>query len=253
MSDVNGLQDKSVDSLEESFEVPDKYKGKTVAEIAKMHMDAEAKASRLGNEVGTLRQMADELLGLKQAKQMATQTEQRKPITTDEILENPDEALERAIEDHPDVHKTKEEIQRLRAEISLTKFEREHPSYQDDLQNPEFVEWVKSNKVRVALGVAANGGDYEAANSLWSLWDERNSELKESKAKEKELRKKQEKLGTLESGGTTGLETDRVYSRQDFIDVQIKAASGDPSAQAKWRDPAFQAERLKAYAEKRVR
>lgn len=253
MSDVTGLQTNQTDSLEESFEVPEKYRGKSVQDVIKMHMEAEKERSRLGNEVGTLRQMADELLGLKQAKQMATQTEQRKPITTDEILENPEEALERAIEDHPDVHRTKEEIQRLRAEVSLAKFEREHPNYQQDLENPEFVEWIKSNKVRVALGVAANNGDYDAANSLWSLWDERNTELKETKAREKELRKKQEKLGTLESGGTSGLETDRVYSRQDFMEIQMKAMAGDPGAQAKWRDPAFQAERLKAYAEKRVR
>ncbi len=247
-NDVN-LQ---TDQLEESFELPTKYKGKSAAEIAKMHMEAEAEKSRLGNEVGTLRSMADRLLGLEQERTKTTRAE-RKPVTTDDILTNPDEAIERAIEEHPEIKTLREEVQQSRIMAAQARFEKDHPKYLEDLQNPEFVDWVKRNKVRTALGVAANGGDYDAAGSLWSLWEEHNNGVKESRAEKEAARKKAERLGTLEGGGTSGLESDKIYSRADLMDLRMKALNGDPTAKAKWNDPAFQAEYQKAYAEKRVR
>lgn len=249
MSD--NVQDRN-DQLENSFEVPTKYKGKSVEDVVKMHMEAEKRVSQLGNEVGTLKQMADRLLGLEHARQVNTRDE-RKPITTEEILEDPNQALEKAIEQHSGVASTKEELQRLRFEVAQSKFERAFPNYEQDLNNPDFVDWVKNSKIRTALGVAANSGDYDAANSLWELWEERNTDLKEVQAKKKELRKQQEKLGTLEGPSTSGLESEKIYSREEMIALKQKVVSGDPAARAKFNDPAFQAEYIKAYADKRVK
>ncbi len=247
-NDVN-LQ---TEQLEESLELPAKYKGKTAAEIAQMHMAAEAEKSRLGNEVGTLRSMADKLLGLEQERSKTTR-EQRKPVTTDDILTNPDEAIERAIQEHPELETLRREVAESKLIAAQARFEKAHPNYNEDLQNPEFVEWVKRNKVRTALGIAANSGDYDAASSLWSLWDEHNTDVKEARAEREAARKKAEKLGTLEGGGTSGLESDKIYSRADLMTLRMKALNGDPEAKNKWNDPAFQAEYQKAYAEKRVR
>lgn len=251
MSD-NNLQDDVADQLEQSFEVPEKYKGKTTEDVIRMHMEAEKERSRLGNEVGTLRSMADQLMGLQQAKTEQTRKE-RKPITTDELLTNPDESIERALADNPVLAKTQEHIKRLELSLAQSQFEREFPEYMDDLGNPEFANWIKTNKVRTALGVAANSGDYEAASSLWSLWKERQSDLESTKQTKKELRKKEERLGTLEGSGTQGMQQDKVYKRLDFMELQRKALSGDPEAKAKWNDPNFQQERLRAYADKRVK
>lgn len=240
------------DQLEQSFELPAKYQGKTAAEIAKMHMDAEAEKSRLGNEVGSLRQMADKLLGLEQERTKATRVE-RKPVTTDDILTNPDETLEKAIEEHPVVRSLTEKLTQAQIGMAQSRFERDHPKYTEDLQDPEFVDWVKKSKIRTALAVSANNGDYESASSLWDLWDERQSDLKETKAERQKAKAKAEKLGTLEAGGTSGLETDRVYSRADFMALHQKALNGDPVAKAKWNDPAYQAERIRAYKDNRVK
>jgi len=249
MSNANMQTD---DDLEGNL-LPEKYKGKSAAEIAKMHMEAEAEKSRLGNEVGTLRQMADRFLGLEQERIKGTNRVERKPITADDLLTDPDEAIERAIEEHPVVQKLRSEVATARVSAAQASFEREYPDYEKDLNNSEFVDWVKRNKVRSALGAAANEGNYDAASSLWSLWDEHQSDVKEAKTQKESLRKQQEKLGTLEGGGSTGLESDKIYSRSDFQALHLKALSGDPIAKAKWNDPTFQAERLKAYADKRVK
>lgn len=251
MSDIDSQIDSN-DALEDTFEVPEKYKGKNVNDVIKMHMEAEKERSRLGNEVGTLRSMADQLLGLQREKTQ-TPREPRKPITVDELLANPEESLEKAIQENPEVTATKQELQRMRLEVAQSKFERDFPSYQEDIADPAFGEWIKANKARNALGISANSGDYEAASALWSMWEERKQDLAEIKTKKKELTKKAEKLGTLEGSGVTGLETEKIYSRVDLMELNRKALAGDPEAKAKWNDPTFQAERLKAYAEKRVR
>lgn len=253
MSNPNDLQASVEDQLEESFELPAKFKDKSTEDVVKMYTDLERDRSRLANEVGTLRQMADQLLGLQQERGQATTRVERKPVTTDDLLQNPEEALERAIQDNPEISATKQELSRLRAQMAQTSFEREYPTWQDDLSNPEFVDWIKGNKVRTALGIASNNGDYDAAASLWGLWQERQAESATIKSKKKELAKKAEKLGTLEGSGTTGLESDKIYSRVDMMELNRKALAGDPEAKAKWNDPTFQAERLKAYAEKRVK
>lgn len=240
------------DDLEGQFVVPEKYKGKGINDVITMHMEAEKERSRLGNEVGTLRQMADQLLGLQQENLKMTR-EQRKPITADDLLSNTEESLERAILENGAVTSTKEELQKLRVEVAQSKFERAFPTYQEDLSNPEFAEWIKTNKVRTALGIAANSGDYDAASSLWGLWQERQSDVADIKTRKKELTKKAEKMGTLEGSGTSGLESEKIYSRTDLMELNRKALSGDPEARAKWNDPNFQKERLQAYADKRVK
>lgn len=249
---IDDVQDRVADDLESSFEVPDKYKGKSVNDLVKMHMETEKDRSRLGNEVHTLRTLSDQLLGLQHTREDKPRKE-TKPITADELLTNPEEAIERAVQSNPEVTQTKEELQRLRAEIAQTKFEKSFPNYTKDIENPEFAEWVKGNRVRTALGVAANSGDYGAAESLWSLWAERQEELKADKAKQKEIRQKQEKLGLLEGSGATGNESDKILKRSDLMELHRKALNGDPAAKAKWNDPTFQAERLRAYVEKRVK
>jgi hypothetical protein len=246
----NNLQ--TDDGLEDSFELPEKYRGKSAQDVAKMHMDAEKEKSRLANELGTLRSLSDQLLGLQQAKTVATR-EQRKPLTADDLLNSPEESLEKAIGDNPEVAQTRQELVQLRTAVAQSKFERQYPDYNEDLQNPEFVDWVKSNKVRTQLGMAANQGNYDAASDLWQLWDERQSDLREVKTQKLANRKQAEKLGTLEGSGTSGLESEKIYSRSDMMLLQQRALSGDSVAKAKWNDPTFQAERLRAYADKRVK
>lgn len=247
---IDSLQ--TSDDLEGTFEVPDKYKGKEATDLVKMHMDLEKDRSRLANEVGTLRQMADQLLGLQRTRD-ETLREARKPITTDDLLNNPEESLETAISANPEVAALRQESQILRKEVAQSKFEREFPDWQSDVNDTGFADWVKGNKVRQQLGINAQSGDYDSASSLWGLWKERKSDLAQISQTKNDLKKKAEKFGTLEGSGTSGLESDKIYSRVEMMDLHRRAIAGDPASKAKWNDPVFQAERMLAYEQKRVK
>jgi len=233
-------------------ELPEKYRGKSLEDVAKMHMEAERDRSRIANELGAARQIADQLLGLERNKQDVPRHE-RKPVTTDELLTNPDDVLERAVSDSPTVSKTLERVDRLERDLSQREFELTYPNYKKDIEDPEFADWIKSNKVRTALGTAANNGNYEAATSLWSLWEEKKQDLAAAKELSKTKKRQQEKDGILEGASTRGGDVEKTYSRADFIDLQRRAIAGDPTAKAKWNDPAFQRAREAAYAGGRVK
>ncbi len=54
--------EQTIEQAEQKPEVPEKYRGKTVEEIVKMHQDTERNLSRQGQELGEVRKLADELL-----------------------------------------------------------------------------------------------------------------------------------------------------------------------------------------------
>lgn len=244
------------DNLEHNLEddLPEKYRGKTAAEIARMHMEAEREKSRLANEVGQFRTVADDLLGLqRELREDKTRQAKKEPISADELFENPDDALERAVSANATVAETRAEVAALRRQVAQTRFEKDYPEYQKDITDPAFGDWVKANKIRAALGVAANNGDYEAASNLWSLWSERSQDLEEIETKKKEIRRKQERAGILEGSTVSGGDTEKTYSRADMMALHQRAMAGDPVARAKWNDPGYQAQRTAAYAEGRVK
>jgi len=245
------------DSLEQNLEddLPEKYRGKSAAEIARMHMEAEKEKSRLANEVGQFRTVADDLLGLQRElrEDKTRQQAKKEPITSDELFANPDDALERAVSANPTVSETRAEVAALRRQVAQTRFEKDYPDYHKDINDPAFGDWVKSNKIRAALGISANNGDYDAASNLWSLWAERNQDLEEIETKKKEIRRKQERAGVLEGSTVSGGDTEKTYSRADMMALHQRAMAGDPVARAKWNDPSYQALRTAAYAEGRVK
>ena len=74
ISDINETSvDKPLESIEESTpepeakesneeELPDKYKGKSTAEIVRMHQEAEKLLGRQSSEVGELRKVVDDYI-----------------------------------------------------------------------------------------------------------------------------------------------------------------------------------------------
>jgi len=248
MSEIDS-QDQN-DQIEN--ELPEKYRGKSVEDVAKMHMEAERDRSRIANELGAARQIADQLLGLERARP-DTPRKERQPVTTDELLTNPDDVLERAVADSPTVSKALERVDRLERDLTQREFELNYPNYKKDIEDPAFAEWIKANKVRTALGTAANSGNYEAATSLWSLWEEKKQDMKQVKEADKTKKRQQEKDGILEGASSRGGDIEKEYSRADFMMLHRKAIAGDPVSKAKWNDPNFQRLREKAYAEGRVK
>lgn len=233
--------------------IPDKYKGKSVEDIIQMHQNAEQLASRQGAELGQMRKYADALIDLKKP---TTQTkEEHKPITVDVLLNDPEKALHSAVNSSELVKRTADaeaRVTRLESNLAERTFVSNHPSFAEDMVDPSFKEWMTKNPVRASLGQAASQANYEAANNLWSMWEE-HKELTGAKDDTKTQRKPKSVPSTVKSSPAENNTGQRIYSRAKIMELRMKVQQGDPSSLARWNDPTFQENLNKAYAEERVR
>ena len=81
-------QPKSVPVSDATASLPEKYRGKSVEDIVKMHQEAEKLVDRQATEVGEVRKLADELL----KSQLYKKPEVEQPVEVD-FFENPQAGL----------------------------------------------------------------------------------------------------------------------------------------------------------------
>lgn len=233
--------------------IPEKYRGKTLEEVIAMNEELVRKASRLGNEVGQLRQFRQTAeLELQKSKPV-----EKKEVNVDALLENPAEAVETVIGQSRQIRELTEKVESISGGQARKQFETSHPNYEQDLQNEEFIEWAMKNPVRKALATAADRYDFVAANQLWSMWQERQDLVKETedtkKAQAKAVKEKKLRDGTLESGTGNSTETKKIFSRREIRDLKTRALLGDRKASDIVNDPEWQAQTMQAYIDKRAR
>lgn len=246
-------QETEVDKLEQELEaeIPEKYRGKSTKDLIEMHAKTEKDLSRLGQEVGQLRKQV--VLERPQEKKEPA----KKEVNVDDLLENPEDAVNTLVNQNPVVRKINSTVEDLERDLSRRSFETKHPEYIKDVKDEKFLEWVNGNPVRRALADSADKWDFQAADALWDMWDERKSviaEVEETKAKQKADKKKADlKAGTLESGNGTPTESTKIWSRSEIIELKRQALLGDRKAQAIVSNPKWQAEVMSAYAEKRAK
>jgi len=228
--------------------IPDKYKGKSVFDLIDMHQNAERKISEQGNDLAEQRRLSDQILGLKKENVKI-------PVTTDDLLSNPDAALEKAISGS-DVaarqQQTADRLQVLEKSIGQREFERSFPRFMDDVNNPEFRTWVGSNRARQALLAELNNSyNFDAGTSLWEMWKEKQN-APSPQTNSQNRRETIRNASTVRSGPSEG-NSKTIFSRAKLLALQERAVRGDREAQIKWNDSEFQKEYQQAYADGRVK
>lgn len=224
--------------------IPEKYKGKSTAEIVRMHQEAEKLLGKQSGEVGELRSVVDSYI----QTQLDTTPEQ--PTTSEDedidFFSDPDKAVERAIRNHPSIKKAEETTLNNQRTNAMSQLQSRHPDMEQIVQDGKFVEWIKTSKIRTQLFAQADRQyDYEAADELFTNWKERQGVVAQTVAAEKDTRKAAVKAAS--TGSTKGNGEQRakkVYRRSDII----KLMKTDPD-----RYMALSDEITLAYAEKRVR
>lgn len=230
---------------EEADDLPDKYKGKTPAEIAKMHQEAEKLLGRQSSEVGELRKIVDDFV----KTQLATQETATKKVEEDDEVDffvDPQKAVQRAIDNHPKLREAEQVSTDMKKAKALAELQALHPDYGDVIGNAEFGEWVAKSKVRLKLFEQADQGyDTDAADELISTWKERQQYTQNIVANEKQERKRQVKSASTGSAQGSGEAPSRkIYRRSDII----KLMQRDPDRYMQMAD-----EISLAYAEGRVK
>ena len=224
-------------------EVPEKYKGKSTAEIVRMHQEAEKLLGKQSSEVGELRKVVDDYIQTQLSAQETQVTNSDEEI---DFFSDPDKAVARAIENHPKIKEAEQISNQYRQSTAMNKLQSKHPDMSEILQDEKFVNWIKDSKIRQQLFAQADKQyDYEAADELFTLWKERQQVVKQTAVNEKNERKRAVKsASTGNARGSGEKRGKKVYRRADII----KLMRTDPE-----RYQALSNEIMQAYAEGRVR
>ena len=225
-----------------SNDIPDKYRGKELSDIIKMHQEAEKLIGKQAQEVGEVRKLADELIKQNLAGKSQPIKEEEPEV---DFFENPQAAVRKTVDNHPDVLAARQAGQEFKKMQIQQKLAAEHPDFTQIVQDQDFANWVKSSPIRIGLYAKADGEfDYDSANELLSTY----KQLKGVKAKQttdagETQRKSNLKAATVDVGGS-GESGKRVYRRADLIRLKMT----DPN-----RYDALSDEIMQAYQEGRVK
>lgn len=234
------------ESQAEESDLPDKYRGKSAAELAEMHSNLERLMGKQSQEVGELRKAFDNMV---QQSLAAKQAEATPEAEVDDIdfYADPKAAFEKMMANHPTIKTAQEVAIQMRKQESLSALQAAHPDMKEIVTDEKFQEWVGKSKIRTQLFQDADRNyNYEAANELFDLWKDRQSVVRKTAEVEKVAQKQELKKAATGSARSNpeGQSSRKIYRRRDIIDLMNK----DPK-----RYEALQPEIMKAYSEGRVR
>jgi hypothetical protein len=240
------VQEPVVDSFEQDVkeeppeEVPEKYRGKSINDIVKMHQEAEKLIGRQGSEVGELRHIVDDFI------RSQTVTPQEATVEDIDYFTDPQKAVQSQIDSHPAIQQARNAAIAMQRAETLGKLKQEHPDYIEVVNDPSFAEWVQGSRVRAELFARADQGfDFDSANELLTNWKERKELGRKMTDVSAVDRKQQLKAATTSISGSSDEGVGKkIYRRADII----KLMQTDPE-----RYDAMQNEIMAAYREGRVK
>lgn len=241
--------------LPDDEKIPPKLRGKTVAEVAEMYRNLESAHGRQGHELGQLRSMTDRLLDLKRETDLRANTPpSRVEVKSQDLLENPTEVIDRVVQARIKALESEstQRLQQIEGQIAQEKFVQKHADYMDVANDPEFGNWINKSSFRQRAAAQARNGDWAAADDLLTEYKELRASRKPAKdvSVSNDDNVSAAKAAALESGSSPEAAskkgTGKIYRRVDLMALR----TNKPDL---YYDPDFQAEILKAYAEKRVK
>lgn len=232
---------------EEAEDLPEKYKGKSAAELARMHQNLESLMGKQSSEVGELRKAVDQLVQSNLQTQATATSAPEPEIDDSEFFTNPRGAVERLIAENPTLQSAQQVAAEMSKQQALAALQNAHPDMNKIVSDDAFQKWVGGSKIRTEMFRKADQQyDYEQANELFNLWKERATTVTQAKAVEKLAQKQQLKRASTGSARANpeGKAVKKVYRRRDIIDLMNR----DPK-----RYQAMQSEIMLAYQEGRVK
>lgn len=222
-------------------EVPEKYKGKSLEDIVRMHQESEKLIGRQSSEVGDLRKSVDELLKIKMNEASGT-TEEVEPEL--DFYDDPKGSVSKAVEGSETVKQMRELLARQQQQEVLGKIGTKHPDYESVVKDNNFLDWIKASAVRTELLQRADKYDFNAADELLSNWKEIKGVVEKTQGLGEKDRKLQVKAASTGGKGSGEPMSRKIYKRSEIVNLMIN----DPQKYAA-NVETFD----KAYAEGRVK
>jgi hypothetical protein len=213
-----------------------------------MHQEAEKLIGRQAQEVGEVRKLADDLIK-RQLESGKSQVEEATKEDEIDFLEDPEKYLNKKLEKHPAILEAKQQALQMKQAQFAQKLQSSFPDFQQTVQDPEFVEWVKASPVRLQLYADADTNlNFDSASELLGTWGYVKGSKQQVKQQVATEAVKQDRKQALKSAavntGSVGVESKKTYRREDIRNLMIR----DPD-----RYQAMQEELMAAYAEGRVK
>jgi hypothetical protein len=230
-----------------SEDLPEKYSGKSAAELAEMHSNLEKLMGKQSQEVGELRKAFDQMVQDGIATRNTAQAAPEPEVSEVDFFTDPKAAVAQAIARDPTLQNANRVAAEMAKREAIATLQAAHPDAKEVLGNDKFQEWVGASKIRTQLYQNADQKyDYEAAEELIGLWKDRQQVVKATAAVEKQAQKNEVKKAATGStrSNPSGQTTRKVYRRRDIIELMQK----DPA-----RYESMQTEIMKAYSEGRVK
>lgn len=222
-------------------DLPDKYRGKSASDIARMHQEAEKAIGRQGQELGDLRRVVDDIL----VKQSEIITKKEPPQEVD-FFADPKAAVAQSIESHPMVAELKQHTANAKKASSQAELIRRHADAYDLIADQAFIEYATATPTRRALLKQADSNlDVDAADELFTSYKERKALLQQTVQSEKQARSSSVQAASTGSSRVSAeaSSTKKKYRRADII----KLMREDPDRYA-----SLAGEIRRAYSENRV-
>jgi hypothetical protein len=215
-------EQSAVEANPESI-LPDKYKGKTVEDLAKMHQEAEKLIGKHAQEVGEHRKFFDDMMKRELLQKKAQQPTQEDEDPNEKFFKKPTEAMDEYLSNHPTIKQAQEQALVMKAQTAQQHLQQQFPDYVQVIQTPEFKQWVDASPIRQKLYQEADGSyDITSATELLSTWKaitgSKQSEQQTITTQSQETRSKSLKAASVDTGAT-GVSSKKRYSRLALQDL----------------------------------
>ena len=250
------LEDIAVDELEGSgataledeivSNLPEKFKGKTAAEVAESYSNLEKEFGRKNNELGEQRKLIDQLLELKLEEKDITKDKHVAPkVDVDSLLEDPDTVINDAVANSPLMKEVQNNLKQNDIAKARQGFEETHTDWQDIVNSDGFAKWVTDSPVRTDMYKNANTNfKYDVADEILTLYKDVQQATVAKAEDVKKANVNQAMKDAVTEKGAAPAKTTKVYSRKQLMDLRLR----DPAKYESMSDIIY-----KAYAEGRVR
>ena len=226
-----------------SFEVPEKFKGKTTEEVIKSYMELESTVGKQGQELGELRKAADNFIRQTPPYGQGVQGQTVDNQIDFDSLDEP-EKVKAVI--NKELDPIRNELHDVKREKLNAKLSANHPGYMDIVNDTDFQQWVMKSPVRMEMFARADRlFEYDAADELFTTYKAIKGIATSNQAREvaKQETERTFTQSRMETGSIDDTAPKNRYRRADLIQLKIK----DPARYA-----TLEPEIMKAYQEGRV-
>jgi len=230
----------AIEGDEVKSDLPEKFTGKSVEEVAESYKQLEKELGRKNNEVGELRKLTDQYLQQELTKSDDPKTK-NDDLEFDDLVDDPRKSIESVV--NPQIEEINKKLDAQALAQRQKEFQASYPDYLEVGQSEEFTNWVQGSPYRQRQFTAATNYDFEAAGELLDTFKDQTEALRTAAEEGKKAKRAKDlqDSGTVTAG--TGESSQKVWTRAELLEMR-----SDP---VKW--DAMQPEIIQAYQDGRVK